>query len=170
MKGITAKSKHLAYLLRHSFVPDNSGWIDVATLVREYGYSTDELEEIVTTDVKNRYEFSEDKIKIRARQGHSNHVEIGFAEMIPPDVLYHGTSTSKFELILKDGIRPMSRQYVHLSSTIEVATKVGQRHGKPIVLIVDAAAMYRDGIKFFLSSNGVWLTAHVAPQYLKYKK
>ena len=47
-----------------------------------------------------------------------------------------------------------------------MAVRVGQRHGKPVVLRVDAAAMHQAGQAFYLSDNQVWLTEAVPPQYL----
>ena len=68
--------------------------------------------------------------------------------------------------IYDKGILSETRQYVHLSPTKEIATKVGSRHGKPYVLGIDCKRMVSDGIKFYLSRNGVWLTKYVDPKYL----
>lgn len=166
MANITQKSKKLAYLLRHSPFPDISGWIKIEVLVNERGFTLQDLETIVATNDKNRFEFSADKTSIRARQGHSNHVKIEFVEVLPPDVLYHGTSTNSLHAITTEGIKPMTRQYVHLSPTVELATKVGGRHGEPIVLSIDTASMLRDGYKFYQATNGVWLTDYISPMYI----
>ena len=61
----------------------------------------------------------------------------------------------------------MSRLYVHLSEDIETAEKVGKRHGNPIILKIDSKEMYEDGIKFYLSKNGVWLTKEVNNKYIE---
>ena len=87
-------------------------------------------------------------------------------ECTPPDILYHGTATRFLESIYRDGIKSEARLYVHLSPTVEIAWKVGSRHGTPYVLGIDCKAMAADGIKFFLSNNGVWLTQYVSPKYL----
>lgn len=165
-KNMTEDSKRLAYLLRHSELPDRFGWVAVRVLVEEQGYSAEELKEIVATDPKNRYEFSEDRLAIRARQGHSIVVELGLEEAVPPAVLYHGTATRFWAAISTEGLRPMSRNYVHLSGTVEEAVAVGQRHGKPIVLEVDTEAVRRAGGRFYRASNGVWLTGPVAPEFI----
>jgi putative RNA 2'-phosphotransferase len=60
----------------------------------------------------------------------------------------------------------MSRHHVHLSTTVATARTVGARHGKPVVLQVDAAGMHRDGIPFYCSDNGVWLVDEVPARYL----
>lgn len=65
------------------------------------------------------------------------------------------------------GLLPQSRLYVHLSPDPETAEKVGQRHGKPVIYLVDAGQMHRDGYLFYLSANGVWLTKVVPAPYLK---
>lgn len=167
-KDLIRKSKHLAFLLRHdtNYAFDEHGWRDVRDLVRNQGYTKAELEEIVATNDKQRYEFNLQHTKIRARQGHSINVDVELKECTPPDVLYHGTATRFLESIYKEGIKSGSRLYVHLSPTVEIAHKVGARHGTPYVLGIDCKAMVADGLKFYLSNNGVWLTKFVAVKYL----
>lgn len=170
-------SKFLSLVLRHhpeaAFVQlDEHGWADVGELLegmkktgRKMNMET--LEEIVRTDSKQRYSFNEDKTLIRANQGHSIQVDVELKEQEPPEYLYHGTAVGYYDSIQKQGLKPMSRLYVHLSKDIETAVNVGKRHGKPIVLQVHSGDMYRDGISFYLSENGVWLTKKVAPQYFE---
>ena len=124
------------------------------------------LEEIVRTDDKQRYSFNEDKTLIRANQGHSIYVDVELEEAVPPAVLYHGTGEKYVESIDRQGLIPKSRLYVHLSGDLETAVKVGSRHGKPVVYTVDCARMVRDGFKFYLSANHVWLTNVVPREYL----
>ena len=112
------------------------------------------------------YASAEDMMRIRARQGHSIQVDVELEEAIPPDVLCHGTAKDFVDSIMKQGILKGHRLYVHLSPTMETATKVGQRHGEPVVLVIDAKRMREDGNKFFLSRNGVWLTEFVDAQYI----
>jgi len=168
-KDLIRKGKHLAFLLRHDteYQFDEHGWREVSDLIKNQGYTMKELEEIVETNNKQRYEFSDDKKKIRARQGHSIPVDVELKETTPPDVLYHGTATRFLDSILKQGILKGTRLYVHLSDTIETAKKVGIRHGKPAVLFLDAKQMVADGVKFYLSNNGVWLTDYVDSKYIK---
>ena len=125
-----------------------------------------ELEEIVETNDKKRYEFSDDKKKIRARQGHSVDVDVELEEKTPPDILYHGTATKFLESIYKNGINSGNRLYVHLSNDEDTAKKVGSRHGTPYVLKIDANKMFNDGNKFYLSNNDVWLTKFVDKKYI----
>lgn len=124
------------------------------------------LEKIVAENDKKRYSFDESHSKIRANQGHSIAVNLELEKKIPPEILYHGTATRFLESIQKSGLLKMGRQYVHLSKDVQTATKVGQRHGKVIVLKVDTKKMIQDGYDFYLSKNGVWLCDTVPPQYL----
>ncbi len=162
------RGKKLSYLLRHdkTYAFDEHGWREVSDLVANHGFTLEELREIVVTNNKQRYEFSEDMTRIRARQGHSIQVDVELEEAIPPDVLYHGTAKGFADSIMKQGILKGKRLYVHLSTTVETAKKVGQRHGEPVVLAIDAKRMSEDGNKFFLSRNGVWLTEFVDAQYI----
>lgn len=153
---------------------DEHGWANVAELIEginETGrkINMEILEEIVRTDLKQRYSFNEDKTLIRANQGHSVPVDVELEEQQPPHVLYHGTADRFLESIMAEGLKPMNRLYVHLSKEEETAVKVGKRHGNPVVLKVNAKEMYDDGKKFYLSQNGVWLTKHVDKKYIEVK-
>ena len=164
------KGKHLAFLLRHDteYQFDKHGWREVSDLIKNQGYTMKEIEEIVETNNKKRYEFSDDKKKIRARQGHSIPVDVELKEATPPDVLYHGTAKNFVGSIWKNGIKKMSRLYVHLSGDEETARKVGKRHGYPVVIFINTKQMREDGIKFYLSNNNVWLTEFVDKKYLMF--
>lgn len=164
---IIQRGKKLAFLLRHdrNYPFDAHGWREVSDLMKNHGYTMEELEAIVATNNKQRYEFSEDKSRIRARQGHSIHVDVELVEKIPPDTLYHGTAKAFLDSILEKGIIKGNRLYVHLSSTKEIAINVGKRHGEHVVLAINAKRMSEDGLRFFLSRNGVWLTDYVDRQY-----
>ncbi len=124
------------------------------------------LEHVVATNSKKRFSFNEDKTKIRASQGHSINIDLQFSSVQPPAALYHGTAERSIASILQNGLQKRNRQHVHLSADIETAINVGKRHGKPVVLIVDAATMHAEGLEFYLSANGVWLTDNVPSKYL----
>lgn len=166
-------SKFLSLLLRHKpqlvgLELDEHGWADVDELCRRVkNLDRATLERIVAQDEKQRYSFSADGQLIRANQGHSIPVDVELAELAPPETLYHGTSEKFSASIRAQGLLRQSRLYVHLSSDIDTATKVGRRHGVPKVFLVDSGKMFRDGYKFFRSVNGVWLTEHVPAIYLK---
>ena len=123
------------------------------------------LEEIVKTDSKQRYSFNQDKTLIRANQGHSVLVDVELKEQEPPEFLYHGTAARFLKSIEAEGLKSMSRLYVHLSNDVETALTVGKRHGEAVLLKVYSGDMYRDGEKFYLSENGVWLTKKVDSKY-----
>lgn len=163
---VMGTSKKLSYLLRHSEIPDNQGWIPVEVLVRDYDYTEQSLKQIVANDEKHRYEFSEDDKKVRALYGHSNHVRIHWDVATPPKTLYHGTAKKNLNAILQEGLKSMGRQYVHLSETIEDAIKVGKRHGKPVVLAIDTQKVIDDGGCFYRVPNGIWLSEKIKSQYI----
>lgn len=165
----------MSLILRHKpetigISVDEHGWADVGELIagiaKSREFNMDILEEIVRTDGKQRYSFNEDKTLIRANQGHSIPVDVELDEAEPPAELWHGTGEKYVASIDVQGLIPKSRLYVHLSKDRDTAVKVGQRHGKPVLYIVKAGEMHRDGYQFFLSKNGVWLTKKVPAEYL----
>ena len=150
---------------------DEHGWANVSELVegvnKVHPLDMETLEEIVRTNEKLRVSFNEDKTKIRANQGHTIPVDVELDEKEPPEVLYHGTGEKYVESIDCTGLVPRQRLYVHLSTDKEMAAKVGQRHGKPVVYRVNSGQMAKEGFIFYLSVNGVWLTKAVPVQYLE---
>ena len=173
-------SKYISMILRHKpeaagIQLDAHGWAKVDELLTGINHTgrnitMEILEEIVASDYKQRYSFNEDKTMIRANQGHSISVDVEMQEQTPPPVLYHGTAERFLDRIMVQGLKPMGRMYVHLSWDIETAMNVGKRHGKPAVLKVDTKKMAEDGIKFYLSENGVWNTVMVPADYLEVEK
>lgn len=172
-------SKQLSYLLRHSTEPQyinlNGGWADTETIIevlkKTYtNIDMDIIEQIVDSDAKCRYSFNNSHSKIRANQGHSiPGVIIEMDSPDPPELLYHGTATRFLSSITEQGLKPMSRRFVHISPDLETAIKVGKRHGKPVVLVIRAQKFVEDGNKLYLSQNGVWQAEYVAPEYFTVK-
>lgn len=169
-------SKFISLILRHKpetigITLDEHGWANVEELIegvnKTHKLDMETLERIVAEDEKQRYSFNEDKTLIRANQGHSIPVDVELEEVVPPETLYHGTGEKYVASIDAQGLIPKSRLYVHLSGDKETATKVGTRHGKPVIYIVHSGDMHRDGFKFYRSVNGVWLTKEVPVKYLK---
>jgi putative RNA 2'-phosphotransferase len=170
-------SKLLSLVLRHQpdalgIVLDPEGWTDVATLLQKMrirGMAVDLalLKHVVATNDKQRFAFNADYSRIRANQGHSVAVDLGLVAVEPPVYLYHGTSETSIAAILREGLRKQSRQHVHLSADVATATKVGGRHGRPVVLRVKSGQMHQQGVPFYRSENNVWLTDFVAPEYLE---
>lgn len=170
-------SKLLAFGLRHDpgaleLELDAAGWTSTETVLaglakRGEPVTRAELEEVVATSDKKRFAFSDDGTRIRASQGHSVDVELGLPPREPPETLFHGTSERVLEAILREGLVPGSRTHVHLSADVRTAEIVAKRREGPhVILRVRAAAMHAEGLAFFLSDNGVWLTAHVPPRFL----
>lgn len=175
MRDVDATSKFLSMILRHrpqelGIKLDEHGWADVQELIaamsKTQRFTMKDLELIVNTDKKGRYAFNEDKTKIRANQGHSIKVDVELQEEKPPKTLYHGTGEKYVSSIDRRGLIPKSRLYVHMSANRDTAIEAGRRHGNPVLYLVDAEKMSRDGHKFFLSENGVWLAKTVPPKYL----
>ncbi|MCB1156187.1 MAG: RNA 2'-phosphotransferase [Leptospiraceae bacterium] len=170
--------KFLSLILRHKpetigIQLDENGWADVEELLsrlKENGtdLSLEELDLIVETNNKKRYSYNRDKTKIRANQGHSISVDVELKIVSPPEILFHGTSEKSLASIKQEGLKKMQRQHVHLSPDSETAVKVGQRHGRPVVLRVMARSMQKDAYRFYLSENGVWLTEEVPVQYIQF--
>ena len=158
-------SKFLSYILRHhpesiGITLDSQGWVNIDTLLAQAAQhnrsiSREQLLDIVATNPKKRFTLSADGSQIRAH-----------SPVVPPDTLYHGTATRFLDSIRQQGLSAGSRHHVHLSADIPTAQKVGQCHGKPIVLRINAAAMHAAGHAFYLSDNQVWLTDHVPAQYI----
>jgi putative RNA 2'-phosphotransferase len=173
-------SKFLSYVLRHApekigITLDAEGWVEVRKLLaasKKAGksFSDAELREVVATNDKKRFTLSENGLRIRAAQGHSAKVSLGLTAKTPPPLLYHGTAVRNLDSIFAEGLKPGSRQQVHLSSDTTTAMTVGERHGRAIVLFVDAKKMSDEGIEFFQADNGVWLTDHVPPRFLSFAK
>jgi putative RNA 2'-phosphotransferase len=173
-------SKFLSLILRHQpeivgIALDSSGWVGVDELLAACGrhgtaITRDQLDQIVASSDKQRFAFSEDRTRIRANQGHSVEVELGHKPATPPEFLYHGTATRFVDSIRKSGLLKQARHHVHLSPTHETAVKVGQRHGKPVVLNIHAAEMHARGVPFYLTPNGVWLADSVPAEFIEFPK
>jgi len=172
----TQVSKFLSGALRHfpedvEIELDDAGWVDLETLVDRTQNKYDWLghravEAIVQTDPKGRFEV--DGSRIRAAYGHSVDVDLESGNTPVADVLYHGTSPETLPAIREEGLKPMSRQHVHLSGSVETAREVGRRHTPdPVVLCVDAAAMVDDGKEITKRGHSVYTTSHVPPTYLR---
>jgi putative RNA 2'-phosphotransferase len=179
-KKLVRISKFLSLVLRHKpetigLSLDRGGWARVDELIaaaNRAGMPLDQasLQQVVEQNDKQRFAFSDDGLRIRASQGHSLPVDLGLKPLVPPQLLYHGTATRFLNSIRRQGLVPRGRTHVHLSPDEPTAVRVGERHGKPVVLRVQAGRMHRDGFRFYLSANGVWLTQKVPVEYLVFPK
>lgn len=171
-------SKFLSLVLRHEpsrvgIKLDVSGWTSVEALLagcRASGprMTRETLEEIVATSPKQRFALSADGQRIRANQGHSVDVNLGYSPATPPELLFHGTVAGALPAIREHGLSKMHRHHVHLSVDVATASLVGQRRGKPVILVVRANEMARAGHVFYVSTNGVWLTDQVPPEFIEF--
>ena len=171
-------SRFLTRVLRHE--PDllgltlkQGGWVEVDVLLHALKragrrMSREQLVRLVAEDSKQRFTMSDQGSRIRAAQGHSFPIDLGLVPQVSPPTLYHGTGSHSLDSIFQSGLLPSRHQFVHLSSDVETALAVGKRHGRPIVLGVDAGAMSRAGHEFWVADNGVWLVLEVPPRFLSY--
>jgi putative RNA 2'-phosphotransferase len=169
-------SKRLSYVLRHrpesvGLTLDEAGWVPVDELLAAMDraglpLTREQLDVVVATNDKRRFAYDDAAGRIRASQGHSVAVHLGYAPSQPPPVLFHGTVDSSVCSVLTEGLRPGRRHAVHLSCDVATARAVGARRGRPVVLCVDAAAMAAEGAVFTRSANGVWLTDVVPARHL----
>jgi putative RNA 2'-phosphotransferase len=172
---VTRASKFLSYVLRHDPASigldlQEGGYASIDALLAgaaQHGRSMDAtmIDRVINAPGKQRFEMRDGLI--RAAQGHSVRVDLGLDPCQPPPVLYHGTVARFLDSIFADGLRPGTRTHVHLSASPEIAATVGARRGRPVVLLIDSAAMNVGGHEFFQASNGVWLTKHVPPEFIK---
>lgn len=163
-KDLRKVSKFLSFILRHNpqsigLTLDSHGWADVGELIaksKEIKLNRKMIDEVVKNDSKQRYVVEDNRI--RANQGHSITIDLGLKAIVPPDVLYHGTARRFLDSIMKTGLSRQQRHHVHLSQDKQMATSVGSRHGKVVLLEIDAKQMHKEGYEFYLSANGVWLS------------
>jgi len=173
------RSKFLSLILRHNpgkigLQLDEQGWANVDELLLKISADQSQwdlqlLKDIVANNDKKRFAFNDDETKIRASQGHSLEVDLDYVAKEPPEYLYHGTVAKFMDAIIANGLQKMNRHHVHLSEERDTAIAVGARRGKPVILTIRSGEMYRDGMTFFQSANGVWLTDTVLPKYFEVK-
>jgi putative RNA 2'-phosphotransferase len=169
----TRVSKYMSYLLRHDSEDlrmDEHGFVEFNELLeklrKRFKISKDMIFEIVDKSYRKRFEIVGDKI--RALYGHTMPVKLEFEEDTNVKVLCHGTTSDAASRILKTGLEPMRRRWVHLSPTIEIATEVGlRRTSQPVILEVNVEAARKDGVKFYKATDKVYLCRCVLPKYIK---
>ena len=172
-KELTRKSKFLSLVLRHKpdkigIKLDENGWVSVRDLLNKAGLDLAALNTIVEENNKKRFEFNANKTMIRARQGHSVDVDLGYEPVNPPEFLYHGTVEKKLSDIRNKGLLKMSRHHVHMSPDVKTASTVGSRRGRPIILKIKAKQLQTTGVKFYRTENDVWLVEHVPSEFIEF--
>jgi putative RNA 2'-phosphotransferase len=174
----TVLSKVVTRILRHEpwvyeLELDDAGWVPVDELlaalrtVKVEWSSIDEADiaEMISRSEKKRHEVREKKI--RALYGHSVPKMLSRERADPPEFLYHGTSPSAAMLIKGDALRPMGRQYVHLSVDVDTANEVGRRKApNPVLLVVNAASAHEAGVAFYRGNDHVWLADTIPAKFI----
>ena len=177
-KENTRISKFLSYVLRHrpdeiGIELDAQGWVTIdallaAAVAHGNRITREQLDFVVENNNKKRFAISDDGAQIRASQGHSTDVDLGYTPSMPPAILYHGTAARSISSIRTEGLLKGKRQHVHLSLDTATAIQVGSRHGRPVVVLIQAGEMSAAGHEFFLSANGVWLTDRVPAAFIDF--
>ncbi len=181
MKSIstTLLSKVVSHALRHEpwlyeLELDDEGWTSVADLLTALRQQGPEWGDLVRADLermiagaqKRRHEVSGERI--RALYGHSLSVQLQRRRATPPSILFHGTAPGVAEIILRDGLRPMGRQYVHLSVDNQGALEVGRRKAShPVLLRVRALAAHQRGEVFYVGNEKVWLADFISSEFIE---
>ena len=172
-------SKLLALILRHEphvfgLVLDPEGYVELEAVlhaVRSKSPTTTraDLERVVAENEPEKRRFQIEGDSIRANYGHSLSTRIYHDVVEPPAQLLHGTNTKAVSQILKEGLLPKKRQYVHLTTSTEIATKVGARRGSHCLILIDAAAAHANGVKFYRANEAFWLADAIPAHYLSPK-
>jgi putative RNA 2'-phosphotransferase len=176
-KKLNELSKNISYALRHApweyeLELDHEGWVDVEKLLLVFrkkkewvDINVSDLIEMINQSSKKRHELKDGKI--RALYGHSTSNKLIKQPAEPPQILYHGTSPEVAEIVFNTGLKPMNRQYVHLSVDTETAKQVGYRKSSsPKLLIIRAKEAYLEGVHFYIGNEHVWLADGVPPKYI----
>ena len=179
---MSKRSQTLSLLLRHKphileFNMDKECWLPLQQIIERSNifdtgaYTLEEIKNIVKTSDKQRFSISDDGLYIRCNQGHSKHlnISINYKKQIPKDYLFHGTAESNLSSIMKKGLQPMTRQFVHLSDNLDTSISVGKRYAKNnnlLILQIDVFNMVKEGYDFYLSENNVWLIKEVPAKFL----
>ena len=171
--------KEITYALRHApweyeLEMDDKGFVDIEQLLsainegNKYSKVIDKSDILRVMEVSNKKRLEIVGERIRAMYGHSFPMQINYEEGTPPAVLYHGTAKRFLDSIKKEGLKPMSRQYVHLSEDTETAKMVGKRRDSdPVILHIDTAEAMKAGVKFYRANDKVWLCKQLPSQFIK---
>jgi putative RNA 2'-phosphotransferase len=172
-------SKVLSHALRHEpwlyeLELDDEGWAPLSAVLEVLREQREEWRELSRIDVermiegasKRRHEI--DGERIRALYGHSVPGKLSRERATPPTILFHSTSPNAADAITDDGLRPMSRQYVHLSVDKATALEVGRRKSQvPVLFEIEARAAHDSGVAFYTGNERVWLADFVPARFLR---
>ena len=172
-------SKFMSLILRHKATEfglniNSQGLVNVVEFL-EFVNKQKGLESVTMKDIhqvvincnKQRFKLTEidDQLYISANQGHS----IGFVtadrkEVIDPSeipICIHGTNKAAISLIMQSGgLSRMDRNDIHMASALPESGDVisGMRKSSNVVVWIDVDKAMAQGIKFFISNNGVILS------------
>lgn len=174
-----AISKLISYWLRHNpeegqLSIDEYGKANIDQLLAsitnkvQEPFNIQHLLSLNTSFDKVRWDIDIDNNTIRATHGHSISIELEYRESSPPEILYHGTADKNIERIKEEGLKTMTRQFVHLSANTQLATEVAKRHGKPYIISIPTKPLLNDGWIFYNTSENVWLVADIPSTYLEF--
>ena len=173
-------SKTISHALRHQpwlyeLELDEEGWVSLESLLSSLRKEKAEWSDLTQADLAKMIALSDKKRheihngKIRAIYGHSLPGKLVKTLAEPPVLLYHGTTVEAVKIIRVEGLKPMKRQYVHLSVDTETAKKVGRRKTKqPVILTVQSSDAYREGLRFYRGNDCVWLADFVLPKFIEF--
>ncbi|KAF9266733.1 hypothetical protein L218DRAFT_955842 [Marasmius fiardii PR-910] len=174
-------SKTLSWLLRHGAQSEGlkmrpDGYVKVTDLLSNpkiLSQSLDlaGLQAIVQADAKQRYSLISEKNEvgveewwIKANQGHSlKSVQLELQPVlsfsdIPSGLAIHGTNKQAWGAISKQGLSKMKRNHIHLAQGLTGQAISGMRKSATIFIYINVPLALSEGVKFFLSDNGVVLT------------
>jgi len=174
-------SKFLALILRHQperfgLALDEEGWAalsEVMEILRglpnfRWATRADVMAVVEGGAGDDKRRFEVEGNRIRARYGHSMARPIRYEPCVPPSLLYHGTVPGALEAIRREGLKPMERQYVHLSPDREIALRIGVRYADaPVVLTIRAAEAHAAGVEFYQADEAVYLARHIPPEFVE---
>jgi putative RNA 2'-phosphotransferase len=141
------------------------GWAAVPDVCATLGIDRSALELAVEHNDKSRLELDGDRI--RACQGHSlagmpvtrEALEASWRQVMPAELLWHGTSAAALPGIADHGLSPARRTHVHLAP--ERDSRVGRRTNIDVLLGVDPERLRRHQLGVFEAPNGVLLVRSV---------
>jgi putative RNA 2'-phosphotransferase len=175
-------SKAISHALRHApevygLALDEQGWVNLETLIDALrlrrptwrALTLDDIQAAMQAADKQRFDLDLQNNRIRAYYGHSLDDPIQYEPAVPPDILYHGTVADALDAIRRDGLKPMRRQYVHLSTDHETAWDVGnRRHRQTVILVIRAREAHEQGVRFFHGNQTVWLAEPIPARFIEY--
>jgi putative RNA 2'-phosphotransferase len=174
MRNKVQMSKLLSLMLRHrpeefGLEMDQYGFADLQAVLgalqkKDAPLTLESVESVVYDGEKQRFEIVEGRI--RARYGHSFHIELGVESSEPPEFLYKGVDPSAAQAVISEGLVPKDREYLHLSFDADVAEQLSSRPGcRGAVIRIDAQRAFKAGVPFYDCGPTI-LTKDIASEFV----